>query len=174
MLWDDRLRVVHRAPLSGERIAIRGRVLDANGEPLRDAVVETWQADPDGRYRHPIDRWPLEGGADPFTGFGRSGIHSEGFFEFETLRPGRVAYDGDRLQAPHLVVCVFGRGLLDHLVTRCYFGDDPATAEDPILALLPSERRATLVATRVDDGPPVRFTFDIHLQGDAETIFLEP
>jgi protocatechuate 3,4-dioxygenase alpha subunit len=174
MLWDERLRVVHRDALAGERIAIRGRVLDANGEPLRDAVVETWQADPDGRYRHPTDRWPLDEGSDPFTGFGRSGIDRKGFFELATVRPGRVPYDAERHQAPHLVLCVLGRGLLDHLVTRCYFGDDPATTDDPILALLPAERRATLVATREDDGPPVLFTFDICLQGESETVFLEP
>ena len=171
MLWDTALSTVAIAGEPGMRIRIEGRVLDGAGEPLRDVVVEIWQADAAGRYRHPADRWdgtPEEG----FSGFGRSGIGADGCFTFDTIRPGRVPLADGSLQAPHIVLQVFGRGLLDHLTTRIYFPGDPANATDPILSRVPVDRRATLVARPATaDGVVLRF--DVVLQGPDETVFLD-
>src|SRR4051794_8980897 len=147
----------------GERIRIEGRVLDGEGAPAPDAMVEIWQANSFGRYNHPADARDLP--LDPdFTGFGRSGTGEDGTYWFETVKPGAVPYDDARSQAPHVNVTVFARGLLNHLVTRIYFADDPATAQDPVLALVPAERRAALLArspqAREADGMPV-YNFDI-------------
>ena len=161
----------------GQRIRIEGHVCDGDGAPVPDAMVEIWQANSYGRYNHPADNRDLP--LDPaFTGFGRTGTDEDGAFLFETVKPGPVPYSDGRLQAPHINVTVFARGLLNHLVTRLYFPDDPATAEDPILALVPAERRATVVAQVSNennrawepDGAPV-YRFDIVLQGEGETVF---
>ena len=149
-------------------IRIRGRLLDGNGDPVPDGLVEIWQANAAGRYAHPEDARddiPLEEG---FVGFGRSGTVEDGWFEFVTVKPGRVpALDGGQ-QAPHLVVTVFARGLLKHLVTRLYFPDEvDANAEDPVLLGLEPDERETLVA-RVADG---ELRFDIVLQGVDQTTF---
>jgi protocatechuate 3,4-dioxygenase alpha subunit len=158
-----------RTPAQGEVIEIEGRVYDADGEPIADALVEIWQANPHGRYASDGDLredLPL----DPnFIGFGRSSTSVDGVFRFRTLKPGRVPGPGDTLQAPHIAVGVFGRGLLKRLVTRIYFADEASNAEDPILALAPAGRRETLIARR--DGDVWRF--DIRLQGDGETVFFE-
>ena len=146
----------------GERITIRGHVLDGDGEPVPDAMIEIWQADADGRHN--------AGGNAGFTGFGRAETSPEGFFHFETVRPGSVQGPGGTKQAPHLAVSVFARGLLLRLVTRIYFSDDPANAADPVLALVPHERRETLIAQRGPDGV---FHFDIRLQGEGETVFFD-
>jgi protocatechuate 3,4-dioxygenase alpha subunit len=143
----------------GERILIVGRVLDGDGRPVPDAMVEIWQADSAGRY-----------GADSeFIGFGRGATGEDGAFRFLTIRPGRVAGPGNSLQAPHIAVGVLGRGLLKRLTTRLYFADSPDNADDPILALVPDDRRDTLIARR--DGEAWRF--DIILQGDDETVFFD-
>ena len=149
-------------------IRIRGRLLDGNGDPVPDGRVEIWQANAAGRYAHPEDARddiPLE---EEFLGFGRSGTVEDGWFEFVTVKPGRVpALDGGQ-QAPHLVVTVFARGLLKHLVTRLYFPDEvDANAEDPVLLGLEPDERETLVA-RVADG---ELRFDIVLQGVDQTTF---
>jgi protocatechuate 3,4-dioxygenase, alpha subunit len=149
-------------------IRIRGRLLDGNGDPVPDGMVEIWQANAAGRYAHPGDARtdiPLEEG---FVGFGRSGTVNDGWFEFVTVKPGRVpALDG-KLQAPHLVVLVFARGLLKQLVTRLYFPDEQdSNGSDPILSELDETERATLIAQPEDGG----LRFDIHLQGDGETTF---
>lgn len=149
-------------------IRIRGRLLDGNGDPVPDGLVEIWQANAAGRYAHPEDARddiPLE---EEFVGFGRSGTVEDGWFEFVTVKPGRVpALDGGQ-QAPHLVVTVFARGLLKHLVTRLYFPDEvDANAEDPVLLGLEPDERETLVA-RVADG---ELRFDIVLQGVDQTTF---
>jgi protocatechuate 3,4-dioxygenase, alpha subunit len=137
-------------------IWLRGRVLDGAGDPIPDALVETWQADPDGRFD------------SDFRGFGRSGTDAEGAWAIHTLKPGPVAAPDGGLQAPHVDLTVFARGLLRHLVTRLYFDDeDEANAADPVLAGLDDARRATLVAAVEDDG----YRLDIHLQGPDETIF---
>jgi protocatechuate 3,4-dioxygenase alpha subunit len=155
----------------GERIWLTCRVLDADGAPVPDAMIEIWQANADGKYRHPDDR--QEKSIDPaFYGFGRMPTTEDGRCLFETIRPGRVPGNGNTLQAPHLNVSVFGRGLLKHLVTRIYFAGDPANPEDPVLALVPGEFRATLMA-QPDPNRPGHWHFDVHLGGDSETIFFD-
>jgi protocatechuate 3,4-dioxygenase alpha subunit len=132
-------------------------------------MVEIWQASPSGRYAHPADarpELPLEQG---FVGFARCGTDDSGAFRFVTVKPGPVPFPDGRLQAPHLDVSVFARGLLKRLVTRMYFPDEAeANARDPVLSLVESaEERATLVAQPARDG----LRFDIRLQGDGETVF---
>lgn len=145
---------------------IRGRVLDGNGDVVPDAMVETWQADPDGRFPSPED--PRGPSSYPgFRGYARAQTLS-GEFAVHTLKPGRVPDGEGGLQAPHIDVSVFARGLLDRVVTRIYFADEAeANAEDVVLRGLPEDRRGTLVATPAEDG----YRFDIHLQGDRETVF---
>ena len=169
---DARCNVLVRPETAGERIRIEGRVLDGDGAPVPDALVEIWQANAYGRYNHPADHGPAP--LDPsFLGFGRSGTVEDGSYWFETVRPGRVPFDGERLQAPHLCVTVFARGLLNHVVTRLYFEDEPANAGDPVLQCVPDERRATLLATRESGraGAQVVYRFDIVLPGAGETAF---
>jgi protocatechuate 3,4-dioxygenase, alpha subunit len=154
------------SPGDPDAIRIVGRVFDGEGAPIDDALVEIWQANRHGRYRHPEDRreeLPLEEG---FTGFGRCPTDAEGRFEFVTVKPGAV--DG---QAPHIGVCVLARGLLRHLFTRLYFPDETeANERDPLLgAIEEPARRATLVARRLDGV----LAFDIHLQGERQTAFLD-
>jgi protocatechuate 3,4-dioxygenase alpha subunit len=156
--------------VAGMRVRIEGRVLDAEGKPLADALVETWQADAQGRYAHPADGRPLA--ANSFRGFGRAATDEEGRFAFATIKPGPVPGPGGSTQAPHINVGVLGRGLLKRLFTRLYFPDEPANASDPILALVPPERRATLLA-RADPMRAGVLHFDIHLQGEFETVFFD-
>jgi protocatechuate 3,4-dioxygenase alpha subunit len=130
-------------------------------------LIETWQADPGGRFDHPDDPRGAVRTAG-FRGFGRACTDTEGRWGIRTVRPGQVPGDDDRLQAPHLDVSVFARGLLHRLVTRVYLGDeDTANAADPVLSRLEPDARATLVATPVDDG----YRHDIVLQGEGETVF---
>jgi protocatechuate 3,4-dioxygenase alpha subunit len=151
----------------GERIVVTGRVFDGEGQPVPDAMIEIWQADADGRYAHPNDKRPRA--SNTFMGFGRSDTKADGTFRFETIKPGRVPGPGGRDQAPHLVVAVFGRGMLKQLYTRFYFADEAANADDAILALVPADRRQTLIATR--EGQSYRL--DIRLQGEDETVFFD-
>lgn len=159
-----------RGQPSGDPIEISGHVLDGNGHPVPDAMVEIWQANAAGRYDSVADdreELPL----DPsFRGFGRSSTSEEGGFRFRTIRPGRVPGPGNTLQAPHLAVSIFGRGLLKRLVTRIYFMDDPSNQFDPILSMVPEDRRDTLVATSDAAGG---WWFDIVLQGERETVFFD-
>jgi protocatechuate 3,4-dioxygenase alpha subunit len=148
--------------VSGERISIRGHVLDGDGEPVSDAMIEIWQADSDGRFN--------AAGNAGFTGFGRAETTPEGFFHFATIRPGALPGPDGSSQAPHLTVSVFARGLLVRLATRIYFSDEPANDADPVLALVPAGRRETLIAQRGQDGA---FSFDIRLQGEGETVFFD-
>src|ERR1043166_1315549 len=133
--------------VTGERITLTGRLTDGDGKPVNDAVVEIWQANAHGKYAHPeaAQDKPIDAS---FRGFGRSLTDADGGFRFATIKPGRVPGPGGSLQAPHIAVIVFMRGLLRHLITRVYFPDDPANAEDAVLRLVPAERRATLIATR--------------------------
>jgi protocatechuate 3,4-dioxygenase alpha subunit len=155
--------LLHLAPakgdIRGERIDLRGRVLDANDAPVNDAMVEIWQADAEGEYA----------GATGFAGFGRAATSEAGEYRFLTIRPGPVPGPGNSFQAPHLDIGVFGRGLLKRLCTRLYFAGDPANELDPVLQLVPLARRATLLAHR--EGSV--WHFDIHLQGDRETVFFD-
>jgi protocatechuate 3,4-dioxygenase alpha subunit len=147
---------------------IRGRVLDGAGDVVPDAMIETWQADPDGRFNTPED--PRGASEYPgFRGFARSHTSDPpGEYAVFTLKPGRVADGEGGLQAPHIDVSVFARGMLDRVVTRIYFADEAeANADDPVLRGLPEDRRQTLVAEKTDDG----YRLDIHLQGDRETVF---
>ena len=149
-------------------IRISGVLLDGAGDPVPDGLVEIWQANAAGRYAHPADareEIALEPG---FTGFGRSGTQDAGTFELLTLKPGRVPWVDGRLQAPHLLVGVFARGLLKRVATRMYFPDEEAAnAEDPVLLGLEPEERSTLVARAEDGG----LRFDIVLQGAGQTTF---
>ncbi len=157
--------------VAGERIVIQGRLLDADRAPIPDGMIEIWQANSHGRYAHPDDArgLPLDRG---FTGFGRTPTGTSGEFRFSTIKPGRVPATNGQLQAPHLMVNVFARGLLRQAVTRMYFfGDD--YADDPVLALVPAVRRATLMAHPLEGTSGV-FEWNILLGGDQnETVFFE-
>jgi protocatechuate 3,4-dioxygenase alpha subunit len=153
----------------GARIRIHGAVSDGDGQPIADAFIETWQADAEGRYRHPDD--PRHADADPvFEGYGWCPTDEDGCFAFETIKPGAVAGADGRPQAPHVLVSVTARGVLTRYVTRIYFEDEPANAADPVLALVPSGRRDTLIAVCVEPGV---YRFDIRVQGDRETVFFD-
>jgi protocatechuate 3,4-dioxygenase alpha subunit len=159
------------APDAPGALRIEGRVLDGEGDPVDDALVEIWQANRAGRYAHPDDPrddLPLEEG---FTGFGRCATDAEGRFAFVTVKPGAVPGADGAPQAPHIDVSVFARGLLNRLVTRIYFPDEPeANASDPTLTAIEDPAvRATLVAA-AQDGV---LRHDIRLQGDPETVFFE-
>jgi protocatechuate 3,4-dioxygenase alpha subunit len=145
--------------LAGERLQINGKILDADGKPVNDAAVEIWQADSQGKYAE-----------KSFRGYGRSLTDEAGAFRFRTIKPGRVPGPDGKLQAPHLSVTIFMRGLLKQLQTRVYFPDDPANADDPVLSLVPSERRATLIARKHGDGV---LEWNVVLQGKNETVFFD-
>jgi protocatechuate 3,4-dioxygenase, alpha subunit len=154
----------------GEKIAIEGRVLDGDGAPVDDAVLEIWQADADGRYDHPDDS-RAGGRADPgFPGFGRAMTDAAGRYRFLTIRPGRVPGPGGALQAPHVDLTIFARGLLKQLVTRIYFADDPSNESDAVLnGIADPAARRTLLAARQDGA----YRFDVVLQGKGETVFFD-
>lgn len=159
------------AGVSGERVSIEGRVLDGDGEPVPDAILEIWQANAQGKYAHPDDQQDKP--ADPgFLGFGRIPTDGSGCFRFSTIKPGQAPGPEGKLQAPHLVVSVFARGLLRRLVTRIYFPGEPANADDFALSLMPPERRATLIAHEIP-GREGALAWDIHLQGPQETVFFD-
>jgi len=168
--WADGPDVV--PPDTAGRIVISGRVLDGEGNGLADALVETWQADPDGHFAHPDDpRGPVASAVAGFRGFGRAATGPDGAYAISTVKPGGLPAADGGTEAPHLDVSVFARGLLDRVVTRIYFDDEPvANAADPVLAGLPDpQRRETLVAVAEPGG----YRFDIHLQGDRETVFFD-
>jgi protocatechuate 3,4-dioxygenase, alpha subunit len=155
---------------SGQRIRLEGRVFDGDGAPVNDSMIEIWQADAAGRYAHPADRQRPNA---KFTGFGRAGTDAEGRFSFSTIKPGAVAGPDGKPQAPHILVAFYARGLLTHLYTRIYFADEAANASDPILKLVPADRRDTLIAKKqTRDGKTV-YRFDIALQGEGETVFFD-
>ncbi len=159
--------------VTGEPVVIEGRVFDGFGKPINDGVIEIWQANAHGKYAHPEDKrdLPLEPG---FKGFGRIPTDSNGGFRFTTIKPGRAPGPGGKLQAPHIVVSFFARGLLKHVVSRIYFPDEASNEEDPVLKQVPPERRSTLIANKVADGV---LQWNILIQGDwhgqAETVFFD-
>jgi protocatechuate 3,4-dioxygenase, alpha subunit len=155
--------------VAGERVRIEGRIFDGERKPVNDAAVEIWQANSLGKYSSPEDAQekPLEPG---FRGYGRSLTDESGAFRFRTIKPGRVPGPDAKLQAPHLVVTIFMRGLLKQLVTRLYFPDEPSNADDPILKRVPADRRATLVAKKSGDGV---LQWNVVLQGADETVFFD-
>jgi protocatechuate 3,4-dioxygenase alpha subunit len=155
----------------GERIRLICRVLDGDGVPVPDAMLEIWQANAEGGYNHPDDMQEKE--LDPgFSGFGRLASDANGICVFETIKPGRVPWNDGVTQSPHINVSVFAGGVLKRLPTRIYFAGDPANAEDPVFARVPAERRATLLAHNSADNPN-HWRFDIHLCGENETVFFD-
>ena len=171
LLREDAIRNVLTQPeTAGERIRIEGLVLDGDGLPVPDAMVEIWQANAHGRYNHSVDQGPAQLDAT-FLGFGRSGTAENGSYWFETIKSGRVPFYHEQFQAPHICVTVFARGLLNHLVTRLYFEDEQTNAEDPILQCVPDERRSTLLARRETLEGIIVYRFDIVMQGAGETAF---
>ncbi len=156
----------------GERVTIEGRVLDGDAAGVSDAMIELWQANADGRYEHPDDS--QEKILDPnFHGFGRAATDERGRFRFYTIKPGPVPGSGNILQAPHISVSIFARGLLKRLVTRIYFPDEPRNAADVVLNAVAPERRSTLVARIESAERPALLRFDIILQGENETVYLD-
>ncbi|MBX2805860.1 MAG: protocatechuate 3,4-dioxygenase subunit alpha [Hyphomicrobiales bacterium] len=154
----------------GERITITGSIFDGAGAPLRDALLEIWQADANGLFNSRSER---RGTADPgFSGWGRQPVDLEtGIYRFETIKPGRVPYPDGRLQAPHVMFWIVARGINIGLHTRMYFGDEEAAnAEDPVLARIEHKMRLPTLVAAADVST---YTFDIHLQGEKETVFFD-
>jgi len=158
-------------PIKGEEITITGQVFDGIGAPLRDVLLEIWQADGNGLFQSPNE---TRGQSDPnFTGWGRSASDlTTGEFKFQTVKPGRVPWTDGRLQAPHISIWIVARGINLGLHTRCYFEDEEtANAQDPLLGRLEhGVRKQTLLAKKTGSGT---YRFDIRLQGDNETVFLD-
>jgi protocatechuate 3,4-dioxygenase alpha subunit len=156
---------------AGERCIIQGQLRDADGLPIPDGMIEIWQANSHGKYAHPLDNrdLPIE---KSFTGFGRAPTDGDGRFRFSTIKPGRVPALNGTLQAPHILVAIFARGLIKQLVTRIYFpGDDHAA--DQVMLQVPVERRATLIAKAIEDQPGV-LEWNIAIGGGVhETVFFE-
>ncbi|MGD1022566.1 MAG: protocatechuate 3,4-dioxygenase subunit alpha [Candidatus Sulfotelmatobacter sp.] len=152
----------------GERVWLTFRVLDGDGVPVPDAMIELWQADSEGNYAH------QDSGADDaaFRGFGRSATAEDGSCTFETIKPGRVSRPSETVQAPHINVSILGRGILKRLSTRVYFAGEPANAADPVLALVPENRRTTLLA-QPDPARTSNWILDVHLRGEGETVFFD-
>ncbi len=150
----------------GEHVRIEGRILDGAGAPIDDAMIEIWQADADGRYAG----GKRDAADSGFMGFGRCGTDEEGGFWFTTIKPGVIG-DG---QAPHIGVIVQARGILNHAFTRIYFADEAdANDTDPVLQSVPQDRRNTLIAARSETPAGPLYRFDIHMQGDDETVFFD-
>lgn len=155
--------------VAGERLEIELTLHDADGAIVPDGLFEVWQANSHGRYDHPEDRrnLPLDPG---FDGFGRASTDTAGRATFSTIKPGRVPWPAGGLQAPHINISVFARGVLNRLATRLYFEGDPELAEDPVLKLVEPARRATLIAKRDASGI---WRLPIHLGGAHETVFFD-
>jgi protocatechuate 3,4-dioxygenase alpha subunit len=160
--------------VKGEKIRIEGRILDGEGAPCPDAFLEIWQADSSGKYNHPDDAQDRKPDAR-FRGFGRASADAQGVYRFTTIKPGPVPGPGNTLQAPHINVTVFARGLLKHLVTRIYFADHvEANEADPLLSSIDdaAARKTIIVEKAKDTGIPI-YRFDVVLQGKGETAFFE-
>ncbi len=154
----------------GEAIAITGRVLDGQGAPVPDAMIELWQANAAGRYRS-VDDDREDVPLDPhFIGFGRAATDEDGRYRFRTIMPGRVPGADDVLHAPHIALSIFARGVVKRLATRLYFAGSEGLETDPVLALVPPDRRETVIAQAEGAGV---WTLDIQLQGERETVFFD-
>ncbi|MCG7391747.1 protocatechuate 3,4-dioxygenase subunit alpha [Microvirga sp. ACRRW] len=174
-VWNEDLGLVLVSPeTKGERIIVKGRIFDGSGTPVKDALVEIWQADGQGLYNSPQEK---RGKADPhFTGWGRQPTDGmTGEFKFETIKPGGVPFKDGRLMAPHITFWIVARGINIGLHTRMYFGDEEAAnAECPVLARIEHKVRVpTLIAARSEENGMPTYTFDIHLQGEKETVFFD-
>jgi protocatechuate 3,4-dioxygenase alpha subunit len=157
--------------VSGERVTIVGRILDGDGKPVPDGLVETWQANAHGKYAHPEDdqNKSIETG---FKGFGRVITDDQGRFQLTTIKPGSVLAPDGKTQAPHIAVSVFARGLERRLVTRLYFPDEPSNSSDFALNLVEPARRETLIAKKIADKSGM-LEWNIILQGPGETVFFD-
>jgi protocatechuate 3,4-dioxygenase alpha subunit len=174
-VWNEDLGLVLVGPeTQGERIIVKGRIFDGSGTPVKDALVEIWQADAEGLYNSPEEK---RGKADPhFAGWGRQPTDgTTGEYKFETIKPGRVPYKDGRLMAPHITFWIVARGINMGLHTRMYFGDEEAAnAECPVLARIEHRVRVpTLIASRSEENGMPAYTFDIRLQGEKETVFFD-
>jgi len=159
------------APGTSGAITITGTISDGAGAPIPDHLIETWQADPDGRFAD-VHGYGGASSLEGFRGFARYGVEvGDGEYRILTVKPGRAVAPGGRLQAPHIAVNLMARGMLHRVVTRIYFADEErANAQDPVLAHVPEARRGTLLAQPTGDGA---YRFDIRLQGDGETVFFD-
>ncbi|MBV8450600.1 MAG: protocatechuate 3,4-dioxygenase subunit alpha [Hyphomicrobiales bacterium] len=156
----------------GEPITILGRVLDAEENPINDALIELWQANAGGKYNHPEDT--QSGEIDPsFQGFGRVAADAEGSFTVKTIKPGPVRGLGNSWQAPHIQISVFARGVLKRLVTRLYFEGGPGNEHDPVLALIEDEERRETLMAKPDPKESGRWHFTLRLGGPRETVFFD-
>lgn len=156
---------------TGERIRIEGKVYDGDGKVVPDCMLEIWQADAQGRFSDPQDKRAQPNSS--IRGFGRIGTNAEGGYAFDTIKPGQVADPDGKMQAPHLALAVFARGMLLHLYTRIYFDGEASNATDPVLALVPADRRHTLIAKRLSGPGNEIYRLDIHMQGDNEIVFFD-
>ena len=156
---------------SGVRVRVEGRVFDGDGKPVPDCMLEIWQADAQGRFADPQDKRAQPNSS--FRGFGRCGTDGDGGYAFDTIKPGQVADPDGKPQAPHILLAIFARGMLLQNYSRIYFGGDPANADDPVLALVPMDRRATLIAQQANCNGNAVYRLDIHLQGDNEMVFFD-
>jgi protocatechuate 3,4-dioxygenase alpha subunit len=152
----------------GERVWLNFRVLDGEGAPIPDAMIELWQADSEGNYA----RQDSGANGEVFSGFGRLATKEDGCCRFETIRPGCVPGPSEAVQSPHINVSILGRGILKRLSTRVYFAGEPTNAADPVLALVPENRRATLMA-QPDPARTSHWIFDVRLRGEGETVFFD-
>ena len=167
------MNVMATESTQGERIRIEGQIFDGDGAAIPDVMVEIWQANAYGRYNHPEDKQekPLDA---TFTGWGRSGTDDKCFYSFETIKPGPVPGNDESVQAPHINVVVFARGMLVHAFTRIYFDDEKMNDSDPVLRSIKNKaRRQTLVAARGAKDSRTVYRFDIRLQGENETVFFD-
>ena len=169
LTWDHGNLVVPRDFPGAIRII--GTLYDGNGDVVPDGLIETWQADPDGRFSHPDDPRGSVPAPDGFIGFGRASTLDGGNYEIVTAKPGSTPAENGATEAPHLNVSVFARGMLDRTVTRAYFSDEEdANATDPVLSTVDQDRRARLIAV-ADPAGPSTYRYDIHLQGEHESVF---
>lgn len=154
--------------VSGEKIRVEGAVYDGDGAIVPDAMLEIWQADAQGRFADPQDSRSIPNAS--FKGYGRCGTHVTGDYSFDTIKPGSVPDADGKPQAPHILLSVFGRGMTMQSTTRIYFDDEAATATDEVVNIVPADRRATIIAKKTAPGV---YRFDVHLQGDNETVFFD-
>ncbi len=154
--------------VSGDRVRIEGVVYDGDNKPINDSMLEIWQADAQGRFSDPQDKRSIPNAT--FKGFGRCGTNADGLFSFTTVKPGQVPDADGKLQAPHIVMAVYARGMTQQVYTRIYFEDEAANADDGVLAIVPEDRRNTLIARKTADGV---YRFDVHVQGHGETVFFD-
>ena len=157
--------------VSGERIRVEGTVFDGDGRPCRIPCWRSGRRTRRARFSDPQDKRALPNST--FRGFGRIGTDAKGGYAFDTIKPGSVPDPDGKPQAPHIVLAIYARGMLLHLYSRIYFDGEAANAADPVLALVPADRRTTLIATRQPGTGNAVYRFDIHLQGDNETVFFD-